>query len=1097
MKRAFFLVVFSLLFSFAAHALPISGKVVGPDGAPMPDVEVEVVSYAPKADPRNITLRTDAVGEFHLDLRPTSYSADFFGRATAYKPGLAVGGVLLHATENVIELEESRMLRGQVQDADGQPVAAARVSLVVVFVQKKPPHDIALFETLLQDKFTATTDAKGFWTLHDLPPSGTANFALNDSRFAPATITAQLEDNKDAPPLIARPGAVVRGLVVDENQKPVAGAVVFIGGSTQSLLGNLVTDEKGIFQTGGMAAGAVHGYLRGPNQESVAAMPKNIVAREGQTTEIGTITLGTGALVEGRATDATTGKGLANVSFSDSEYGISELTDEGGRALLRVPLGRDKFVTNSTPSGYGYPDANVVELDLKAGETKSVAFSLPRQLSIAGVAIDENGKPVEGARLSFGRAEDGSDLNAPTAETKADGAWEKKYLKSGAVKITTRGAWEMAAPLIVFLPHDEPVHVILRPSTSPKLVGRVVTPQGEAIENAEIKADIWVPDAHDEQESNVDNRPPFHSDAAGRFEIAGLRADSSITLSVKKDNYRFVSGGLVSRQDAKFVVSDFVLVPLDSRVSGQVVDEIKMPVAGATIFSPDGSADNGTQTNADGRFTLGKLPSGAVLLLAVKDGKIGTARGEKEVAITLATPQPPKANDLWRAYAVIQEAWTDSRDSGYDFRETLPTVLAPYDPDLVLQIATDPYGHISGWTIANSIDALARHDPVKTLLWSPPRLKLIEDDWMRFTATLFVAKYTAEVDPDLSKKLWKEARDLWSNRLKGRGDDWTQMRDLVSLALVAAATKVEDAHPWFDRAIETGAKSNAAYWAIAQMAPIFPQEAEKLAPQLEDGRRTMKGWALSGVTKALAPVDVAAARRLLAVLWERVGEDDQARQSINKASRAVVRELAKTEPEAALALARQWTNANKSPDPETLALAATHLPDAKRAAIFQEAFNQTEGAYSAPATQARVAALAYETDPALGRRLFHQFGLLIQNERNRGTNWDNSSGIAEFAFYLSRDDPATARLLLEQEYSRRLDAPGMNNNSVSGSIALAMIALDADRALEIARTFPITKSRRSEARFETFKKIARYLLMSADERRKLDFNTWQAEWDTG
>jgi hypothetical protein len=592
----------------------------------------------------------------------------------------------------------------------------------------------------------------------------------------------------------------------------------------------------------------------------------------------------------------------------------------------------------------------------------------------------------------------------------------------------------------------------------------------------------------------MDNRAPLMTDAGGRFMLTPLRANSRITLKAHKDNYRFLSAGVVTTKDGQFVASDTVLEPLTFQVSGQVVNADNQPVAGATVISPDGAVGAKAITDDGGHFTLQRLPKGEVLVLATKDGQIGQARGAGEVAVTLAPAQLPQGNDLWRAYAIVEEAWIASRDSGYDSRAVLPAVLAPYDPDLVLQLATDPYGHVPDWTLAASIAALAQYDPFKALMWAPPQLARITDEHLRFTATLALAEGLNETAPDLSARLGKEAVQKMPP-MRGANDDWSRVNDLLALARYAAVVERADpqhitAHEWFDKAFAVANRADDPASLLAHiveaMAPYFPAEAEKLALQLPAPRdkRFASGGLLERIVEALAPVDVAAAQRVLEELRRRAGKNAEMLES--GPMRAIVKALAPTDAEAALALARQITP-HRGRD-WAIALAAAHLPAAQRAAGFQEALAGAETPYA----QARIAGLAYRTDVALGRRLLASVRATIKNNVSSLDSWASSSGVAELAYYLSRDDPAAARLLLEEEYSRRRESPGENQSSVLNSIALAMAAVNVDRALEIARAIPLRKSRISEPRFETFRKIAQYVLLSKDERLDRSFGDWDA-----
>src|SRR5690606_38310900 len=95
-------------------------------------------------------------------------------------------------------------------------------------------------------------------------------------------------------------------------------------------------------------------------------------------------------------------QGIANANISGGESGAFAWSDERGDFRLRLPPGHHKVHLSSPPAGYLYPrDDHPLELDLREGQVQTVPFQLERALSLEGVAVDENGRPVAGAKLSF------------------------------------------------------------------------------------------------------------------------------------------------------------------------------------------------------------------------------------------------------------------------------------------------------------------------------------------------------------------------------------------------------------------------------------------------------------------------------------------------------------------------------------------------------------------------------------------------------------------------------------------------------------------------------------------------------------------------
>src|SRR5690606_10715873 len=254
-------------------------------------------------------------------------------------------------------------------------------------------------------------------------------------------------------------------------------------------------------------------------------------------------------------------------------------------------------------------------------------------------------------------------------------------------------------------------------------------------------------------------------------------------------------------------------------------------------------------------------------------GKFGEARGEGTIHITLRAPQPPPPGDVWGAFAILQEGWQQSQDTKYYARTHLPLAIAPYDPDLALQMATDPYGHVPDSVLSGTIAALAGYDPMRAVLWAPPQLARITDAQARQNARLQLGLSIAEIAPDIAAQLYQQAERHWRARA-GFNSPGRQIYDFIGLGRLAATLQRDDARQWFDRAFASAEqlpgneRAGLMRVTLEAMAPYFPQQTEKLAPQLPEEGNASAGWTLSQVVRALAPVDLAAAQRLLKTLRE-------------------------------------------------------------------------------------------------------------------------------------------------------------------------------------------------------------------------------------
>ena len=1111
MKRAFSLVVFSLLFSIIARAVPISGQVVGPDGAPVADAQVFFQSVAPKASKEYSELKTDAGGEFSLDAQPYSLSTDFFGRVLAYKDGLALGGATLHKTGNVVRLEKAGQIGGRVVDKKGEPVADAVVALYWTMVKRDDGKGeygnfVSVYFSPLQERFRATTDADGRWKMDGLPAGGEANVSLTDPRFVKVDAKITIGQNAEKP-LIARPAANVEGRVVFPDGRPAPDVQVMAQGQDNNNgWAQATTDKDGKFLLTGLPNGSFNVSLDEPSKEWTAAAHEGVGTQEGKTLALGDFKLTRGALIEGFITDAQTKEPIAGAHIgvhgphhpSSSAQVDSATSDAKGHYQLRVPPGKTGVYVMGAPEGYLAPDdaspRHLLYVEIVDGQTKNLSFALQPAPGLSGVAVDENEKTVAGASLSLVPLGEKRDylFESPTAQTGKDGAFDFKTLGAGEYKARAAGGWEIVSPETVTLPFTGKLRVVLRPLPLRMLTGRARTPDGKPI--ASVGVVPWITPAHTEQGETftVPNPETLLTDEAGQFALNDLRPDFKVSLTAKKSGYRFVSGGAVTAKDGQFAVSDFVFEPLSFQISGQVVDKDGRPIPGAAVLSPDGQSGTRAQSDEKGRFTLGSLSGGAVLLVAFKDQTIGQTRADTtktdDAKIVLDAPSFPKDKDLWGAQAILQEALLQVKDNDEYERAALPTTIAPYDPDLALQMATDVYGHVSDSVLSKLVVAVSERDPVRALMWAPAQLERITTPFDRATATLEFARTIAPLDPDLAGQYFEKGEKEWRDR-QGIGAEWQQLYTLWGLARLAGALKRDDAQSWFDQAFNFAAKmpdddhGEFKRLSVEMMAPYFPLEAEKLAVQLPETKVFPPGWIIAQIIKVLAPADTTAAQRLLARIKER---SDVRPEMWGVAQRDVAVSLAKTDAAAALQLARGVSAAEVRA--QALVRVAPFSPQDERAEVFREAFN----AANQSGLQARIAALTFQTDPALGRELFEE---VKERAPKIGDEWGYAIGArAAIAFYISRADPVGARAMLEEEYALRREKGGGDQGL--GKVARAMVAVDAERAVEIARSMPVGSD---STQAETIRKIAQYLLASDEVRATMPFDRWGASdtWTPG
>ena len=466
--------------------------------------------------------------------------------------------------------------------------------------------------------------------------------------------------------------------------------------------------------------------------------------------------------------------------------------------------------------------------------------------------------------------------------------------------------------------------------------------------------------------------------------------------------------------------------------------------------------------------------------------------------------RPSKA-DLERGFEILQLVVYQSRGTAYSTRDFLPAELAPYDPDLALELA-ELDGKASDDELAVIISTLGLRDPARAGEWAPARLQQIKDVRKRLAATLGWTELFATTQPELAIQTLQQGRAA----LKPKATSADDVFDIFYVGQLAFALKQPDATAIFQNALSSAKELEKEQGnkilpglieaLIGGIAGSDPALAEKAALELPVG---VRAHALSRAIPWVARHNVPAALRLL----ERLALEEappepvpdargivrrrlnwQPEFAFGLAAKAIIPEVGKTDPSAALILARRV----KSPHhyQEALALAAQSRPKNEALELLREAAKivEAQDAYSEKiASLSRLAAQAYDLDPQAGRELFEKARQALKNAEANGPVWDERES-ASLAFYAARFEPQQSRAQLEADFKRLSAVEDKKTASWNmARVAQAMTAVDVGRALEMARSIS-----EENLRFDTQRKIAQYVLAPESVRRTLPFGRWGA-----
>ncbi|HXY37502.1 MAG TPA: carboxypeptidase-like regulatory domain-containing protein [Planctomycetaceae bacterium] len=245
-------------------------RIVGPDGRPIPNVEVDFLSE-PRISPGHITrgklvsqasygatLQSDGEGRIAL-VRPTDWNQleiciDAPGYARFWRlwqPYLCSDPIPVELTA---KLETGWSVGGTIVDSHGKPIASARIY---------PPSEPAFGRVDALKRYhdrAPQSDAEGRWRFDCVPlwrdpvivEVDHPQFLGRGARLKRAEFGIG-RGQKPAAKIVLSPGLTVTGRVTDKSGEPVAGAVVQT--STGRFVRKAVTDADGVYKLVGCEEG--------------------------------------------------------------------------------------------------------------------------------------------------------------------------------------------------------------------------------------------------------------------------------------------------------------------------------------------------------------------------------------------------------------------------------------------------------------------------------------------------------------------------------------------------------------------------------------------------------------------------------------------------------------------------------------------------------------------------------------------------------------------------------------------------------------------------------------------------------------------------
>ncbi len=301
-----------------------------------------------------------------------------------------------------------------------------------------------------------------------------------------------------------REGSAARGVVRDEAGHAIEGVPVFVVGDRY--VPGAVTDARGEFQLPRIEA---RGLLRVIAGDDVIAKDRKAAAGAGNDLVLmrppviaGVVVLESNAPVAG-----------AHVGFVAPEgfETIKTVTDRAGRFRRRVPAGLHGRIQAIKPS---LPRVLLGELVVPSSGIHDLVVKIPKGVLVSGTVVDSNGRPVEGAGITY--SDQDSESFVDETRSRADGTFSFRmnsgvrtlaFKKTGFVAqlVEVEAAGSQVAVRVVM-----PERILVR--------GVVVRSDGAPISQVRVSSGYGVP-------STTDN--------AGRFEVECKPGKNQLTVHTK------------------------------------------------------------------------------------------------------------------------------------------------------------------------------------------------------------------------------------------------------------------------------------------------------------------------------------------------------------------------------------------------------------------------------------------------------------------------------------------------------------------------------------------------------------------------------------
>ncbi len=499
-------------------------------------------------------------------------------------------------------------VRGIVSDGSGAPIAHARVAPEVSQVP------------------FADTDALGHYEVCARPGLQTLRFSASGYNSVVVDIAFSGDSIQDATLL---PEAVIAGVVVDTDNRPVANAAITVDPhaltSTRSALVVARSAPDGTFRISGVAPGRGEIYAEAP---SLMSRRVELVLGAGETREGLILHLDHAPRLTGTVSDShgqkQSGASIGLRIGSTLREGLAVSQADGSFVIERVPKGTHSIVI----ANYEVSGPREVTIGSTDVAVQITADALP---FITGI-VTRGGAPLPNAVLQCPWHDDVS--GAPVSD--GHGAFSCPLSVEGPFSVyasddqgrfgSVDGTWTRGKTLMP---------LTIEVDQAGAICGTVSDPSGAKLRGIRVVAEN--PTVVDSGEST--------SDDAGTYCIRQLRNEGTFEITVWSGGQKIAPDSPLPRVTlAKGQATlPIVVASPDQEIAGLIVDDVGAPVPDASIRASaeaySSSSAEVAVADSSGRFAIHRLAAGSYRVLATaRDGAsktVNATAGTRDLTIVL------------------------------------------------------------------------------------------------------------------------------------------------------------------------------------------------------------------------------------------------------------------------------------------------------------------------------------------------------------------------------------------------------------------------------------------------------------------------------